>query len=114
MPVAAGAEGDIAAWGWNEEGQCTVPAPNSDFVAIAAGEIHSLGLKSDGSIVAWGWNDYGQCDVPAPNANFVALAAGYFHSLGLKGMPVPGDLDGDRDVDIADFSLFQQAFAGPQ
>ena len=27
--------------------------------------------------------------------------------------PVPGDLDGDRDVDMADFNLFAGALAGP-
>ena len=61
-----------------------MPAPNTGFVAVAAGEYHSLGLKADGSIVAWGSNDYGQCNVPAPNRDFVAVAAGYRHSLGLK------------------------------
>jgi hypothetical protein len=61
-----------------------VPAPNADFIAFAAGEFHSLGLKAVGSIVAWGQNWAGQCDVPAPNADFIALAAGWYHSLGLK------------------------------
>jgi hypothetical protein len=60
-----------------------VPAPNADFVAVAAGRYHSLGQKSDGTMVAWGFNNWGQCDVPAPNAGFVAVAAGYYHSLGL-------------------------------
>ena len=57
---------------------------NTEFVAIAAGSSHSLGLKADGSIVAWGDNEYGQCDVPSPNSGFVAIAAGSSHSLGLK------------------------------
>jgi hypothetical protein len=61
-----------------------VPAPNQDFIALAAGDYHSLGLKTDGSIVAWGYDDEGQCSVPAPNADFIALAAGGHHSLGLK------------------------------
>ena len=69
-------DGTIVAWGNNDDGQCNVPAPNADFVAVAAGIYHSLGLKSDGTIVAWGDNDDGQCDVPAPNADFVAVAAG--------------------------------------
>ena len=76
--------GFVVAWGDNTSGQCNVPAPNADFVAVAAGSGHSLGLKSDSTIVAWGSNSYGQCDVPAPNADFVAVAAGATHSLGVK------------------------------
>ena len=74
----------IVAWGWNYHGQCDVPGPNADFVAVAGGGAHNLGLKSDGTIVVWGDNSYGQCDVPAPNADFAAVAAGDVHSLGLK------------------------------
>ncbi|MCX5799772.1 MAG: MBL fold metallo-hydrolase [Candidatus Eisenbacteria bacterium] len=79
-----GVDGAIAAWGFNGTAQCNVPAPNADFVAIAAGWDHSLGLKSDSTIVAWGYNNSGQCNVPAPNADFVAIAATGRHSLGLK------------------------------
>jgi len=82
--TGVGAEGAIAGWGSCGAGQCSVPAPNADFVAIDAGWAHSLGLKSDGTIVACGSNTYGQCDVPAPNADFVAVAATGSHSLGLK------------------------------
>jgi hypothetical protein len=60
------------------------PAPNRDFVVVAAGGYHNLGLKADGSIVAWGQNDSKQCNVPSPNSGFVAIAAGEYHSLGLK------------------------------
>jgi hypothetical protein len=76
--------GSILAWGGNYAGQCDVPAPNEGFVAVAAGEDHSLGLKSDGTIVAWGGNYLGQCDVPSPNEGFMAVAGGGGHSLGLK------------------------------
>ncbi len=83
--------GTIVAWGSNSNGQCAVPSPNTDFTAIAAGAVHSLGLKTDGSIVAWGSNldesgNYysGQCVVPNPNTDFVAISAGREHSLGLK------------------------------
>ena len=51
---------------------------------VAAGDCHSLGLKSDGRIVAWGDDTLGQTTVPPPNADFVAVAAGDWHSLGLK------------------------------
>jgi len=75
--------GSLHAWGWNYYDQTDVP-DGSDFIAVAAGRGHSLGLKDDGSIVAWGRNDYGQRNVPDPNTGFVAVAAGGFHSLGLK------------------------------
>jgi alpha-tubulin suppressor-like RCC1 family protein len=80
--------GSVVAWGLNGQGQCDAPLPNEDFIAIAAGWYHSLGLKTDGSVVAWGCDDplydYGQCDVPDPNADFIGIAAGWKHSLGLK------------------------------
>ena len=51
--------------------------------AVAGGENHSLGLKSDGTILSWGSNNHSECSVPAPNADFVAVAAGGSCSLGL-------------------------------
>jgi len=86
--VAAGTgfaeDGSIVAWGANGYGQCDVPSPNEDFVAVTTGENHNLGLKQDGSIVAWGNNTHGQCDVPEQNEGFVAVAGGGVHTLGLK------------------------------
>ena len=76
--------GEIVAWGRNNFGQCVVPSPNSGFVAVAAGDNHSVGLKADGSIVAWGSNGSGQCDVPEPNSGFVGIAGGQAHNLGLR------------------------------
>lgn len=85
LPVGVAlANGEIVAWGNNNFGQCNAPSPSADFIAVAAGESHSLGLKADGSIVAWGNNENGQCNVPSPNADFIAVAAGSMHSLGLK------------------------------
>ncbi len=45
-------DGSVVAWGDNYYGQCDVPAPNSDFVALAAGSHHILGLKANGTIAA--------------------------------------------------------------
>jgi len=69
-------DGSIVAWGDNHYGQCDVPEPNTDFVAVSAVVAHSLGLKSDGSIVAWGANHVGQCDVPEPNTGYTAICGG--------------------------------------
>ncbi len=101
--VASGqSTGSIVAWGYNGQGQCDVPPPNADFVAVAGRHVHNLGLKSDGTIVAWGINSYGQCNVPAPNADFVAVAAGQCHSLGLKsdGTIVAWGENGDGQCNV--------------
>ena len=82
--VFEGSDGSIVAWGLNNLFQCDVPWPNEEFVEVAGGVYHSLGLREDGSIVAWGNNGYGECNVPSPNEDFVAIASGSLHSLGLK------------------------------
>jgi len=80
----AATPGSIFAWGSNPYGQCTVPDPSQDFVAVSAGQYHSLGLKQDGSIVAFGDNEYNQGSPPSPNTGFVAISAGGNHNLAIK------------------------------
>jgi hypothetical protein len=72
--------GSIVAWGYGAWG---LSPPNTEFLAVAGGLSHSLGLDADGSIAAWGRNDDRQCYVPAPNTDFVAVAGGANHSLAL-------------------------------
>lgn len=74
--------GRLVAWGWNEYGQCDVPA-GDDYVAISAQFKHSLALKADGTVVGWGQNNHGQSD-PPPGNDHVAVAAGELHSLALR------------------------------
>ncbi|MFP2935077.1 RCC1 repeat-containing protein, partial [Pyxidicoccus sp. 3LG] len=61
----------------------------------AAGNEHSLALKSDGTVWAWGWNTSGQLGNGTWDAwpipvqvlgltGVVSLAAGNEHSLALK------------------------------
>jgi alpha-tubulin suppressor-like RCC1 family protein len=74
----------VVAWGLNDNGQANVPANLSGVTAIAAGNGHSLALKSDGTVVAWGFNHFGQANVPANLSGVTAIAAGGTHSLALK------------------------------
>jgi hypothetical protein len=61
-------------------------------VAIAAGDLHSLALKSDGSLVTWGFNTSGQCVIPAGLTNIVAISARGKHSMVLTKESAPPEL----------------------
>src|SRR5205085_732043 len=82
--------GTVVAWGCGtgtDGGQCDVPSGLSGVTAIAAGNQHSLALKSDGTVVAWGCGGgvgWGQCSVPNGLSGVVAIAAGDLSSLALK------------------------------
>ena len=73
-------------WGWNDDGQTSVPpeAGRDRFVAVSAGTWHSLALRRDGSILAWGRNERGQTEVPAGHDVVQAIAGGDDFSLALR------------------------------
>jgi len=77
--------GSIVAWGSNTCGQCNVPpAPNSRFIAVAAGLGLQPGLEQRRIDRSVGDNALGQCDIPTPNTDFVSLGGHYDHGLGVK------------------------------
>jgi VCBS repeat-containing protein len=78
------ADGTVAAFGTNQDGQTTVPLGLTNVVAVSAGGYHTLALKSDGTVAAWGNNFASQSTVPAGLSNVVAIAAGGVHSLALR------------------------------
>jgi alpha-tubulin suppressor-like RCC1 family protein len=65
----------------------------SGYIALSAGNFHSLAVKSDGTLWAWGYNLFGNLgDGTATNRStpvfvgggYAAVAGGLFHSLALK------------------------------
>jgi alpha-tubulin suppressor-like RCC1 family protein len=103
------ADGTLWAWGDNAYGQLGIPTTTAraarpvqvgtatDWVMVAAGQYHSLGLRADGTLWAWGLNRYGQLGnatgtgTAAANATptqvagtYTQVAAGANHSLGLQ------------------------------
>ena len=72
----------VVGWGNNSDGQLTPPAGLTGVVAISAGYVYSLALKSDGTVAGWGNSYY--ATPPVGLSNVVAIAAGLFHSLALK------------------------------
>ena len=83
---AAAAVPQIVAWGDNSSGQTNVPvAAQSGVTAIAAGNSHTVALKTNGAVLAWGDNSYGQTNVSvAAQSDVIAIAAANSHTLALK------------------------------
>ncbi len=95
--------GSVVAWGDNSlGGQTTIPIGLTNVVEIAAGEAHSLALKSDHTVVAWGYNDWGEATVPSGLSNVVLIAAGGVNSLSLKSNStvVAWGFDGTGATDV--------------
>ncbi|MFN8513450.1 MAG: choice-of-anchor D domain-containing protein [Thermomicrobiales bacterium] len=106
------ADGTVIAWGTDDSGELgDGQAGNPDarptaavipgltgVVAITAGGLHAVALKSDGTLVAWGFDFDGQLGdgtpgnsqfnpvpVPVPGmSNVVAIAGGTYFTLALK------------------------------
>ena len=80
-PALAATPGTVVAWGWNPNGQTTVPVGLSGVTAIAGGGYHTVALKSDGTVVAWGNNDSGQTTTPAGLSGVSTIGAGVQHTV---------------------------------
>jgi hypothetical protein len=67
-------DGVVVGWG---NGRAAIPPWKlSNVSAIAAGQQHSVALKSDGTVVCWGDNSYGQTNPPAGLTGVVAIGSG--------------------------------------
>ena len=70
----------MTCWGHNEYGETT--APTGRFVAIAAGNDHSCGLRPNGTAECWGNNERGQ--LAPPDDRFSEIEGGGWHTCGLR------------------------------
>ncbi|MCS6809919.1 MAG: Ig-like domain-containing protein [Tepidimonas sp.] len=112
--LARKANGRLYVWGSNEFGQLGIDTPQSNsagrpvmrtptalepststsWLTVAAGERHTLAIRSDGTLFSWGDNLFGQLGTegglrqfPAAvgvGTDWIAVSAGSRHSLALK------------------------------
>jgi alpha-tubulin suppressor-like RCC1 family protein len=74
----------VTGWGANDVHQLEPPLWLKDAVAIFAGPLHAIALRSNGDVVTWGDDSFGQTDVPPSASNVVGVACGFRHSLALR------------------------------
>ena len=80
---------------------------------VAAGERHTVGLKSDNTVVAVGDDFYGQCDV-SDWTGIIQIAAGQWQTVGLKsdGMVVAAGLNDYGQCDVGGWPNIIQVAGG--
>ena len=78
----------LVQWGDSSNGQTNNAPPATErFIAISAGQSHSLALRADGSLVQWGATNLGQANnAPPASERFIAIAASTGHNLALKSV----------------------------
>ncbi|CAE7893395.1 unnamed protein product, partial [Symbiodinium sp. KB8] len=61
----------VVTCGCTAEGQCSLPScgpTGREYIAVAAGQFHTLLLCADGNVLIRGLNNFGQCGAPALKA----------------------------------------------
>ncbi len=79
--------GGLVAWGYNRDGQTTVPRWLSTTLMrdVAVGTNYAVALSRTGRVYVWGANDFKQHSVPqAAQSGVIAVSAGMRHVLALK------------------------------
>ena len=74
----------VVCWGYNAYGQGNVPANLGIVSSVAAGDRHTVALRSNGTLACWGDNSLGQCTVPAGMGVVTAVDAGPDFTVALR------------------------------
>lgn len=90
--LAIRSDGTVAAWGWDNAGQCSVPPSLGDVTRVAGGEGFSLALRANGTVVAWGETADGLLAVPSVATQVIQIAAGERHGLALRADLIPAQV----------------------
>jgi hypothetical protein len=79
--------GTMVTWGFNREGQATLPRSlrNIPIQEVEVGSNWGVALGENGQVYAWGQNDFGQLNIPtSARSNVKTISAYYGHVVALK------------------------------
>ena len=78
--------GGVMAWGYNSDGQTTIPAAALSGVTAIAGNFGNTIALKDGAVLVWGGRGFGQRTIPTgAQSGVTAIASGANHIITLKG-----------------------------
>jgi len=63
--LALATDGTVRAWGYNNQGQSSVPGGLTNVASITGGNTFSLALKNSGTVTAWGTHSLGPTAAPS-------------------------------------------------
>ncbi|UCD22324.1 MAG: hypothetical protein JSW22_01405, partial [Chloroflexota bacterium] len=111
--VSTIADVDTATTTITMSGDYSITANFRCITQVAAGSLHTIGLKPDGTVVTGGSNGDGQCTVGNWTAITQVAARGY-HTVGLKrdGTVVAVGLNDDGQCDVDGWGRITQVAAG--
>ena len=70
------AAGTPVCWGYDGDGETTIPPNLGSVTQITAGGYHTCALKTDATPVCWGLNGYGQTTIPQNLGSVTQITAG--------------------------------------
>jgi hypothetical protein len=79
--------GDLVTWGFNREGQASLPAwlKGVPIKQVSVGSNYAIALGRNGTVYGWGSNDFGQLNIPvAAKSNVVEISASLGHVMARK------------------------------
>jgi hypothetical protein len=79
--------GTLATWGFNRDGQASLPRWMATKLVdqVETGSNYALALGTDGRVYGWGKNDFGQLTIPtAATSGVRSISAGLGHVMAIK------------------------------
>src|SRR5437660_418319 len=78
----------LVSWGMDANGQVSSPSmpgmpTTGSYSAAAAGQWHSVAIRTDGTLISWGDDSVGQVS-GTPAGTYLAVAAGDYHSVAIR------------------------------
>ena len=82
-------DGTAVCWGYNGDGETTIPPNLGSVTQITAGGYHTCAITTDGSPVCWGYNNDGQTTIPPNLGSVTQISAGDYHTCAITTAGTP-------------------------